>query len=323
MRIISEIKRILFFGLGSIGKRHLQIIQKNYNFELYAYRSQKVKPFPQINNIFNIEEIFDIKPDVAFITNPTHKHVEFALLCLKYDIKNIFIEKPLSHSTKDLDKLVRKMKKINAFIYVAYNMRFNPILIRLRKILDELNERIIYCRTCCASYLPEWRQNQNYQESYSSKKNQGGGVILDLSHEFDYNEWLFGKIKSIEGSYGKISNLEIDSEDFCDVTLRFENGLTGFIHLDYFSRFNERTIKIVSETKEIITDLTNKKIIIKDDNGIDEENFIFEKNDVYKQQISTFFKAIETKSFNVNNLIETKNLLQLLLKFKTENLNLK
>ena len=50
--------------------------------------------------------------------------------------------------------------------------------------------------------------NRNYKLSYSSSKNKGGGALLDLSHELDYVQWLFGKISKIEyAKVKKISNL--------------------------------------------------------------------------------------------------------------------
>ena len=46
------------------------------------------------------------------------------------------------------------------------------------------------------SYLPKWRK-RDYRTSYSSSKSQGGGVLLDLSHELDYLTWIFPNIKNL------------------------------------------------------------------------------------------------------------------------------
>ncbi len=46
---------------------------------------------------------------------------------------------------------------------------------------------------------------------------------------------------------GKISGLELDVEDVAEITLRFENGLIGSVHLDYFQRPPEHTLQISFE----------------------------------------------------------------------------
>ena len=63
-------------------------------------------------------------------------------------------------------------------------------------------------------------------------KNQGGGVLLDTSHEINYLQRLFGKVKSIQGIVGKFSNLEITSDDLALSILKFKNNIVGHVHLD-------------------------------------------------------------------------------------------
>jgi predicted dehydrogenase len=311
--------KILFFGLGSIGTRHLNLIKENYNHKIYAYRSKKGNPAPDVTNIYNLEEALNINPDIVFITNPTHLHIETALMCLKKGVKKFFIEKPLSHGLENLDLFLKEVEKVDAYIYIGFDMRHNPILKRLKELVDERKEKIFYARTVCSSYLPNWRPGIDYRSVYSAKKAQGGGVILDLAHEFDYNEYLFGKVKTIDGIYGKISKLEIDSEDFCDVVLTFNNDLIATIHLDYFSCKDERFVKILTPTEEIIADFINKEIIIKNNEGERKEILTFEGNSVYKDQLEYFFDEIEGKSENRNKLRDTKELLEKMLEFKNKN----
>ena len=238
--------KILFFGLGSIGTRHLKLLKKNWNHEIYAFRTRKKEVFPGIHNVYDLEEALKVKADIAFITNPTSLHIETAISCLQGGITNLFIEKPLSNSLDNLDIFLKEIKNSNAIVHVGYSMRYNPIIKRMKQLIEERKEQIFYTQTLNSSYLPNWRPGRDYRKIYSSKKSQGGGVILDLIHEFDFNEWFFGKIKSINGIYGKISSLEIDSEDFCDVTLTFENNLVGTIHLNYFGLNAQRSIRILT-----------------------------------------------------------------------------
>ena len=91
-------------------------------------------------------------------------------------------------------------------------MRFNPILLKLKSLIR--NKKLWSINLICSSFLPFWRNNRNYTKIYSSSKRHGGGVLLDLSHEIDYLQWVFGKI-SIDNVFNKkISNLKISSDDY-------------------------------------------------------------------------------------------------------------
>jgi len=316
---LTNIRKILFFGLGSIGTRHLRLLTKNYNHEIYAYRTNREVSNDFVKNIYDLDEALQINPDIVFITNPTYLHISTALSCLRAGIKNFFIEKPLSHSLEKLDIFAEEVKKSGALVYVGYVMRHHPMIKYLKKLMEETNEEIFYSQTKSSSFLPKWRPGVDYRKVYSSKRKQGGGVILDLSHEFDYNQYLFGKINSISGVYGKVSNLEIDAEDFCDVFLKFENKTFATIHLDYFSNTDKRLIRILTFKEEILADLINKEITIYSDQGIKKKKFNFEINDIFEEQLKYFLDGVENQSKEIDNLKETKELLEKILGFKNKN----
>ena len=119
-------EKILFFGLGSIGLRHIRLIQKNFNYEIYAFRTIKNNTIEGVQNVFNEKDAFEIKPDIVFITNPTSLHLDTSLKCLNNGIKKIFIEKPVSHSVENLDLFYTKCKKECATVYIGYVLRHNP-----------------------------------------------------------------------------------------------------------------------------------------------------------------------------------------------------
>lgn len=312
-------KKVLFIGLGSIGKRHLNLLKKNFNFEIYAFRIKGRESISGVTNFYNFEKVSKIKPDIVFITNPTYLHIDTALACLKAGIKNIFIEKPLSHNLKNIEHFIEEVSKSNALVYVGNVLRHNPVMKRLKEIVDETKEDLFYASTISSSYLPHWRPKRDYRGIYSSKRSEGGGVLLDLIHEFDYNVMLFGKIKSILGVYGKISKLEIDSEDFCDVFIKFDNNFMSTIHIDYFSYFNKRIINIRTPEKEISADLINNEITIYHNQKVNKETFQFERDDYFKAQIKYFINGLEDKSMNISNLEESKEILEKIVIFKEKN----
>ena len=121
--------KILFFGLGSIGKRYAKLIKDNYNHELYAFRHDKNQVGNELNikEIYKIDQIDEIKPDIAFITNITASHLKYANICAEKGI-DLFIEKPLSHDDVGLDDFKKIVKENNVNIYVAYCLRFHPVI---------------------------------------------------------------------------------------------------------------------------------------------------------------------------------------------------
>jgi CMP-N,N'-diacetyllegionaminic acid synthase len=75
------------------------------------------------------------------------------------------------------------------------------------------NEKILNINIFCGSNLPDWKKT-DYSKSYSASKKLGGGVLLDLSHEIDYLHWIFGDLNILYSYNKKISNLDIDCDDF-------------------------------------------------------------------------------------------------------------
>jgi len=312
--------KILFFGLGSIGKKHARILKDTFDFELYAFRTRNGQETNDLDiHEFNkLDEAFSIKPDVAFITNPTSLHASTALECAKRNIA-LFIEKPISHSLGNLKELEKEIKKRNLFVYVAYNLRFHPVITHLKELISQ-KQKPIYFRVTCSSYLPDWRPKQDYSKSYSAKKELGGGVTLDMSHEFDYITWLFGEIKNIAGYCNKISDLDIGSDDILEAQLTCDSNITGSLHLDYFSLKNERRIQVYYNDKYIEGDLLENTIKTIKEHGKEKTiNYRYNVDDIYKRQIEYFFEQYDEKNLDImNNFSEALKTFKKIVRFKKE-----
>ena len=103
------------------------------------------------------------------------------------------------------------------------------------------------------------------QKVLYGSQDQGGGVLLDTSHEINYLQRLFGQVKNIQGLVGKFSNLKISSDDLALSIMNFKkNNVVGQIHLDLMQFEKSRNFKIIG-TKGVIEGclVTNKiKIFI-------------------------------------------------------------
>ena len=104
--------KVLVIGYGSIGKRHVDNLLKYFNTEIIICTKRKdLKVNKKCKVVKTIELGIKENPNVAFVTNVTSIHVNTAIKLAKAGI-DIFIEKPLSNSMKDIHKLSKIVKNI-------------------------------------------------------------------------------------------------------------------------------------------------------------------------------------------------------------------
>lgn len=305
---MSKLK-VLFFGMGSIGRRHARLIKENFGHDLVAFRSSRDAPDDELvkEQIFDVGDIGRVNPDVAFITNPTNKHVEYAKICAERGI-NMLIEKPLTDQ-KNLDELETTIKKNNVHVYTAYCLRFHPVIQWLKDYMRE--NKPVHVRVCVSSYLPGWRKGRNHLETYSASKEKGGGVILDLSHEIDYLYYLLGKPEGVKVKAGRTSTVTKDAEDYADVLFDIK-GVPCNMHLNFLSRLNRREIIMDFSNHTVVGDLlanTISKI------GDEEETITLPKKDMYLAQLEYFFNNIQSENY-MNDWEESKNVHEVIMEIK-------
>ena len=198
---------------------------------------------------------------------------------------------------------------------MGYNLRFNPVINFLKKKIK--SKKIWNVNVFCGSYLPNWRKNIDYRKSYSSIKSLGGGVVLDLSHELDYVQWLFGKIKIEHSKSKKLSNLEIETDDFMNLVGKTKRVPSIQITLNYFGRHPVRRILIDGKNISIEADLNKKKIILYEGNKKKIYNFNNStRNDEYKNQ---HLAILKNKSANqLCTFDEGKQIVDLINKIKVK-----
>ncbi|WP_333859916.1 Gfo/Idh/MocA family oxidoreductase [Clostridium sp.] len=296
--------KIGIIGLGSIGTRHLKNIitvlkNRNYSYMIDLIRSGKGKEIEKemSQHISHTFYSYDSAPndyDIIFVTNPTNLHFQ-TIKQFVTKTRHMFIEKPVFDTIDiSIDSL---QLKDDSIYYVACPLRYTNVIQYFKHQIDLKN---VYCaRIICSSYLPEWRSNQDYRNTYSAHKDQGGGVSIDLIHEWDYICYLFGEPEQIFNIIGKFSNLEIDSDDLSLYIAKYKDKAVE-VHLDYFGRKTIREIQIFTEEDIIIGDLANSQIrYLKSGKVI---SFKEQRNDFQCKEIENFFDIIEEKVTNDNDI---------------------
>lgn len=296
-------KRILFIGLGSIGKRHLlnlsEIFDKYRTSATFdALRSQN-NPLPKnlgsrLNRVFTSPDQIKNQYDYAFICTPTHLHFETIRTVVPFS-QNLFIEKPVFDRTDyDLDELGSLS---NGIQYVACPLRYTSVLQSIKKIVS--TQKVLAVRAICSTYLPNWHSGTDYRNTYSAHRKQGGGVSIDLIHEWDYISWLFGYPLKVSNMHGKFSNLEIDSDDHSLYIARYPDKQIS-LSLDYFGRIERREVELYLEEDVIVGDIRNQKIhFLKENKTIS----CSEERDAYQKRELCHFLSITDQTLPNDNSI--------------------
>lgn len=306
--------RILIFGLGSIGKRHAKLLREHFSHEIFVFRSTRTGMGNEVGlrEIYGWDEVKELKSEIAFVTNPTNMHIETALKCARLGM-HLFIEKPLSHTMQGVDELERICREKNLTCYIAYCMRFHPVI---RDIKERVKgKKILHVRAVVSSYLPNWRPATEHKKSYSANTAQGGGVLLDLSHEFDYLEYLFGTLQDLHGWFGRISDVTVDAEDVADVVMKTAQGIPINLHMNFMSRFEERKVIVDFEGGYIIGDIRNSCVETMENDKKTEKTFTTTRDEYFKEQLDYFFANLGNPDI-MSNIRESSELLKKILVFK-------
>lgn len=249
--------KILVVGLGSIGVRHVNNLLENFkDIKIIICTKRKEIPKEIKNNkkicIFkSLNECIKQNPNIAFITNESAYHIPTALKLAKEKI-DLFIEKPLSNSMINVEKLENIIQQNKIVAHIGYNFRFFPPMKKIKQMIDRKTiGRIISAQIENNSFLPDYHPWENYRKSYAAKKELGGGVVLTQIHDIDFIRWLFGDVKRIISITGKFSNLEISSEDMSASLIEFKNNVICQMNLSFFQRPYYRSCKIKG-TKGVI-----------------------------------------------------------------------
>lgn len=296
---------VLFVGLGSIGARHLKNLHAvacdmALPLRVSALRSappgQPARALPPEVTALLAEQLTALpenaRYDVAFITGPTHLHAR-TIGQLKGRVGAFFIEKPLFESTDhDLDALgLGPQQKA----YVAAPLRWTAIYAAVRQKLRDVP--IYSVRAICSSYLPDWRPGSDYRTGYAAHAAMGGGVTLDLIHEWDYLAGLFGLPAQCYNLRGKFSHLEIDSDDLSIYIARYP-GFLCEVHLDYFGRGYRRELEVLCEAGTLRADFGTGQLHLPDGSVEDHSE---DANQKYLREMAWFLKYAQHGGENENS----------------------
>jgi predicted dehydrogenase len=284
-------ERVLVVGYGSIGARHARLLSE-VGCDVAVVSAREVD-FPKRYN--HLHEGWQVhRPTLVVIANATSDHhaklVELAQLGYA---GNVLVEKPVFDHVLPLP--ANHFKQLR----VAYNLRFHPVLSRLREALAD--QRLISVQAYVGQYLPSWRPGTDYRLCYSAHADQGGGALLDLSHDLDYLGWMTGSWQRVAAVGGHMSALEINSDDVFFLLYESTRCPVIGVQLNYLDRLGRRQVIINTAEHTYEADLVRSSLKIDDE----ELYFPVERDTTYRAMHAAMLSDNPMQACTVHEALDT------------------
>jgi len=294
---------ILIAGLGSIGSRHLGNLRSLGVDNIIVYRSGKgISDYimdADLRQVKTLEEGLRHQPAGVVVSNPTSLHMPVAAAAAKAG-SHVLLEKPVAHTLGEVEPFRQVVCQSRISVLVGFQFRYHPGLIKVKECLESGKVgKPLSVQVHWGEYLPSWHNQDDYRKSYSARSDLGGGVVLTLSHPFDYLRWLIAEVDSVCATCAKLSDLEIDVEDTASITLRFANGVIGSVYLDYIERPGSHWMNIICSDGVIRWDNSTGKTSLYSVKDQQWQEFSppadFQRNTMFMDEMSNFLNCIDGK----------------------------
>jgi predicted dehydrogenase len=250
---------------GVIGKVHADAIERNDNCRLVGVYARSQEPLKQQAKQLGVkpyatldEALADDEVEGVVIATPHPSHLDLTVRAAEAG-KHVLVEKPMSVTVSEADKMIAACKKAGVILDVLFNRRFSPEARKAREIIDSgaVGEVLR------ASLVSTMMRSQHYYDSLGWRgtwNDEGGGVLINQGiHSMDMFQWLAGMPSSL---YAKISAFkhDIEVEDYATALLEYPNGAHGTIHCNTALAPNQSRIEIWGDRGAIVID--NNKVTL-------------------------------------------------------------
>ena len=117
-----------------------------------------------------------------------------------------------------------------------------------------------YAAVVSQSWLPSWRPDRDYRDSYSARRGEGG-ALLDLVHEIDYATVVFGRPQHVSAVLDVDGPLEMDAEQGATMLWTTDTASVT-VRVDYVTRPPRRGALVTSPSGSVAWDPTTGTVTV-------------------------------------------------------------
>lgn len=227
-------------GVGSMGKNHARVYAELPDVDLVAVSDLNAAALTSVTRQTGARGYVDFQkmlqkeqPEVVSVAVPTVLHGEIAAAALEAGA-HVLVEKPIACNLQEGRALIETARALNRQLMIGHIARFNPAIQSLKQRLEAGQLGQIY-QVICRRVGPYPSRFQNMS------------VIIDLApHDIDILRWLIGE-DPIRIFAETEQHLYTDHEDLVIGLLRFPNGVTGCLEINWVTPNKVREVMVLGE----------------------------------------------------------------------------
>jgi len=189
----------------------------------YAQRHDVAKWYDNVDDLINDAEV-----NAIYIATPPDVHLEYTRKAMQAG-KPVYVEKPMARNFAECEEMNKISRETGVPLFVAYYRRTLPYFVKLKEMIDQKvvgDVRLINIALHWQPYDEEVGENPKPRWRVFPEIS-GGGHFHDLaSHQFDFLEYAFGKIKIARGIARNQAGL-YKADDVVVANFEFESGIVG------------------------------------------------------------------------------------------------
>lgn len=297
-------KHFLVVGLGSIGRRHAHNLREHtpdarFTFVRHGGDGDGFGAEFGARIVGDLGDALNDPVDLAVVATPSADHIA-VLPDLIRRACPVLVEKPVVTTLEECDVVEAALAEAPPAVRAAgFNLRYLRSLRALRAaVIDGRLGAPVRADLVAGQWLPSWRPQSDYRASYSAHQERGGGVELDLCHEIDAARWLFGDLEVAFSASGRLSGLDLHSNDTSVSVLRGTDGRPPLVtvSLDYVSRPRVRRYEVVLQGGRIVWDLDGvlEEHTDQGSRTIHVDGAAFDVPSTYVDMIDSVMRSVET-----------------------------
>jgi len=247
---------IALMGAGKFGKNHLRVLkelEEEGECIFYGVIDRDIKILEKISKEHNLKvttELDDFinKVDAIDIVTPTKTHYD---LCKKtlMNNKHVFVEKPLTTNSKEVNKLIHLSEKNNKILMTGHIFRYNNAVYEIKKMLQNNTLGEIYY------ILGHFMGLKNPREDM--------GTLFNYAiHHIDIINYLFSEIPKNINCITSHSLKRNHLEDLYVITMKYSSNMLAVLEGSWLTPLKKRDMTIVGSKKSIHADLLNQSITL-------------------------------------------------------------